>query len=157
MNPDDLRNSSGLCFIHVNMRSLINKINAISLWAKLTESDIIVLSETWLKPSIMNNMIHIEGYNLFRTDRVNKGGEVAMYAKASLNCCAETITKPKFLELCAIKLNLHNGTDLTVVGCYRPPLATAEATALLSDFLQNLPNKYIVLGDLNWDYQLHQH
>lgn len=44
----------------------------------------------------------------------------------------------KFLKLCAIKLNLHNGTDLAVVGCYCPPLATAQATALLSDFLQNL-------------------
>lgn len=39
--------------------------------------------------------------------------------------------KPKFLEVCAIKLNLHNGTEQTVVGCYHPPLATAEASALL--------------------------
>lgn len=96
----------------------INKNDAICLWAKLTESDIIVLSETWLKPSVTNNMIHIEGYNLFRTDHVNKGGGVAIYAKRSLNCCVETIKKPKLLEMCAIKLNLHNGADLTVVGSY---------------------------------------
>ena len=49
LNPDDLKNSGGLRFIHVNVRSLINKINAIRLWAKMTESDIFVLSETWLK------------------------------------------------------------------------------------------------------------
>lgn len=74
LSPNDLKDSSGLRFIHVNVRSLFNKIDAICLWAKLTESDIIVLSETWLKPSITSNMIHIEGYNLFRMDRVGKGG-----------------------------------------------------------------------------------
>lgn len=153
LSPNDLKDSSGLRFIHVNVRSLFNKIDAICLWAKLTESDIIVLSETWLKPSITINMIHIEGYNLFKMDRVGKGGGVAIYAKASLECCSiESITKPKFFELCAIKLNLSNGTSLTVVGCYRPPSAAAGATALLSDFLHKLPNEYIVIGDLNWDW-----
>lgn len=44
LSPDDLKDSSGLRFIHVNVRSLINKIDAIHLWAKLTESDLIVLS-----------------------------------------------------------------------------------------------------------------
>ena len=155
LSPDDLKSSEGLRFVHVNVRSLINKIDAIRLWAKMTESDVIVLSETWLKPSITNNMIHIDGYNLFRTDRVNKGGGVAIYAKASLDCCSvETITKPKFFELCAVKLNLPNDTSLTVVGCYCPPSAVAAATALLSDFLHELSNEFIVLGDLNWDWLL---
>jgi len=54
------------------------------VWAKLTESDIIVFSETWIKLSITNNIIHIDGYNLFRTE-------------SSLECCSiETITKAKF-------------------------------------------------------------
>lgn len=54
--------SGGLHFFHVNVQSLVNKINSIRLWAELIEGDIFVLSETWLKPSIMNNMIHIDGY-----------------------------------------------------------------------------------------------
>ena len=70
-----------------------------------------------------------------------------------MDCCSvETITKPKFFELCAIKVNLTNSTSLTVVGCYRPLSAVAGATVLLSDFLHKLPNKFIVLGDLNWDW-----
>ena len=36
--------------------------------------------------------------------------------------------------------------------CSRPPPAVAGATALLSDFLHKLPNEFIVLGDLNWDW-----
>lgn len=69
-NPVNLKNSCVLRFIHANVRSLINKIDAICLWVKLTECNIIVLSETWLKPSITNVMIHIDmpGYNVFRAD-----------------------------------------------------------------------------------------
>lgn len=52
------------------------------------------------------------------------------------------------------QINLPSGASLTVVGCYRPPSAAAGATALLSDFLHKLPNEYIVLGDLNWDWLL---
>ena len=43
-----------------------------------------------------SNMIHFDGYNVFRTDRVNKGGGVVNYTKTSLNSSAiESITKPK--------------------------------------------------------------
>lgn len=152
-SPDALKNSNGLRFIHVNVRSLLNKIDAIRLWTKTTDTDILVLSETWLKPSITNSMIHIDGYNMFRTDRANKGGGVAIYVKTSLIChVIEALTKPKFFELCAINVSLPNGSTLTVVGCYRPPSAVAGATALLSDFLNKLTNEYVVLGDLNWDW-----
>lgn len=81
------------------MHSLINKIDTIHLWAKLTESDINVMSDTWLKPSVMNNLIHIERFTLFRTDLVNKGEGVAIYVKAWLDCCCFEITTTKFLKL----------------------------------------------------------
>lgn len=61
-NPVDLKNNCGLRFIHANVHSLINKIDAIRLWVKLTECDIIVLSETWLKP----NQINYERYDTYR-------------------------------------------------------------------------------------------
>lgn len=99
-------------------------------------------------------MIHIDGYNIYRTDRANKGGGVAIYAKVTLNCsCVESISKPKCFELSVIKLHLPNGADLTVVGCYRPPSASHEAVGLLSDFLHKFSDKeYVLLGDLNWDW-----
>ena len=72
-----------------------------------------VLSETWLKFSITNNSINIEGYSVFRIDRVNKGGGV--YAKSSLNCsCVESVTK--HFELLLVKLQLPNSVAFTVVG-----------------------------------------
>lgn len=44
-NPDNLKNSGGLRFVHVNVRGLVSKIDAIRLCAKLPESDVILLSE----------------------------------------------------------------------------------------------------------------
>ena len=120
----------------------------------MTDCDVMVLPETWLKQSITNNMIHIDGYNVFSADRVNKGGGVAIYTKTSLNVSSvESITKPKFFKLSAVKLHLPSGADLTVVGCYRPPSAVHEAVSLLSVLLLKLSDKELFLfGDLNWDW-----
>lgn len=79
---------------------------------------------------------------------------MAIYVKVSMNClCVDSISKPKSFELSAIKLNFPNGVDLTVVGCYRPPSASPETTALLSEILHKFSdNKLILLGDFNWDW-----
>ncbi len=83
--PDEFKNSDGLRFFHLNVRSLINKIDLIRVWAESTNSDIIVLSETWLNKSSSNSMIHIVGYNVYRSDRTKKGGGIAIYFKSTLN------------------------------------------------------------------------
>jgi hypothetical protein len=38
-----------------------------------------VFSETWLSKSVLDNDICINGYNVYRTDRVKKGEGVAIY------------------------------------------------------------------------------
>ena len=42
-NPADLKDISGLRFIHLNVPSLFNKIDLICLWAQVTECDRMVL------------------------------------------------------------------------------------------------------------------
>ena len=134
----------------------MNKMASVRIWAKLTDCDVIVPSETWLKSSNTNNRINIEGYTVFRTDRVNNGGGVAIYAISSLNCsCVESITNPqttKHFELLVVKLQLPNGADFTVVRrCL--PSALLEAATTLMDHLLKLSNKELILmGDLNWDW-----
>ena len=44
--PDDLKARSGLGIIHINVRSLLPKIDHIKIWAKPSDSDVLVLSET---------------------------------------------------------------------------------------------------------------
>lgn len=80
--PDEFKTSDGLRFFHLNVCSVVNKIDLIRIWGESTNSDIMVLSETWLNESIANSMINIDGYNVFRSDRTKKGGGVAIYIKS---------------------------------------------------------------------------
>lgn len=50
--PSDFKSRHGLGFIHLNVRSLVPKMDMIRIWANTTNADIIVISETWLKKSV---------------------------------------------------------------------------------------------------------
>lgn len=47
--PEELKSSNGIRFFHLNVRSLVNKLDAVRIWADLTDADIIILTETWMK------------------------------------------------------------------------------------------------------------
>ncbi len=63
-----------MVFIHLNVRSLLPKLDMVYIWAKNTNADIIVISESWLNKSITDNNISIIGYKVFRADRLKRGG-----------------------------------------------------------------------------------
>lgn len=67
--PDEFSSSDGLHLVHLNVRSLINKMDLLRVWSNSDNSDIMVFSETRLNKSVTNSMIHNEGYNVFRSDR----------------------------------------------------------------------------------------
>ncbi len=126
--PSDFKSRTGLGFIHLNVRSLFPKLDMIKIWVNTTNADIIVLSETWLKKSITDDLIYIDGYKVYRTDRVGKGGGVAIYVKSKfVSSVTLSITRAKQFEVLAIKVGFSKVSNITVVGCYRPPSATRDA------------------------------
>ncbi len=46
--PADFKSRPGLDFIHMQVRSLLPKLDLVCIWANNTSSDVIVISETWL-------------------------------------------------------------------------------------------------------------
>lgn len=78
LTPADFKSRSDLEIIHINVRSLLSKLDMIKIWINSTNGDV-VLSETWLKKSVHDKDIYINGYNVYRTDHQRKGGEVAIY------------------------------------------------------------------------------
>jgi hypothetical protein len=55
---------------------------------------IVALSETWLKSSIIDSVINIDNYLLFRNDRSSlRGGGVCIYVKKSVISKKFTITE----------------------------------------------------------------
>ena len=74
----------GLHFIHININSLLPKIDEIRHMTKITNAAIVGIGETKLYKSILSSVIDIEGYDLLRLDQSRRGGGVACYVKKSL-------------------------------------------------------------------------
>ena len=54
---------------------------------KNNHCDIAAITETWLKESIPDAIVNIEGYQLFRRDRKHKGhGGVCLYIGNHIQC-----------------------------------------------------------------------
>ena len=65
---------SNFSVVHYNIQSLSNKVNIIE--SELSDFDAICLTETWLDSRTSDETIKINGFNLYRRDRVgdNHGG-----------------------------------------------------------------------------------
>ena len=63
-----------LNIVHLNIRSLKNKTHFLELtnFIKSNNIDMLTLSETWLNTSTKNYEIAIEGYKLFRLNRLRR-------------------------------------------------------------------------------------
>ena len=68
------------------------------------------MSETWLKPSIVDSELSIEGYTLFRKDRVSvnkkRGSGVAMFIKNDIKAVSwEELVDNRFQDclFCSIE------------------------------------------------------
>ena len=96
--PSDSESLSSLKIVHLNVHSLLTKMDMVRIQAKSTDADIVVISETWQSKSIADEYINMVGYNIFRTNRPKKGGGVAIYIKSKFNAglvLSESICKKK--------------------------------------------------------------
>jgi len=120
--------------------------------------DIAVISETHLKTKHADNLVSIEGFQLFRRDRAGRrGGGVAVYARASLNSSLEQPDGDnKSFELLWVRVR-SGDRDVIIGALYHPPSPIYQTDALLNyidasldDISRKHPNALIVLaGDLN--------
>lgn len=104
--PEVFRARTGLGLIHLNIRSLLPKLDAVKIWIESTNADILILSETWLNKTVSDKDIAINGYNIFRCDRPRKGGGVAIYIKSRFHVTLfSSLSIVKQFELLALKLD----------------------------------------------------
>ena len=59
----------GIVIAHLNVCSLVNKIDSIRYVLGRSGTDILFISESWLHEGILNNEIGVPGYYLLRSDR----------------------------------------------------------------------------------------
>lgn len=77
--PAVFKSRRGRGLSYINVQSSMSKVDLLDIW--VYETDILVLTETWLNGSIPDKDIDIAYNNIFRCHRLKKGGGVAIYFK----------------------------------------------------------------------------
>lgn len=114
--------AKGLKIMHLNIRSLVPKIDILKVWVAQHSPDILTLSETWLHSHICDSEIMLNEYKLYRADRESRGGGVAIYVSSRfVSEPATPAVTPSLFEGIFVKLKLHVNKHLTIGSIYRPP------------------------------------
>ena len=151
--------TSKLKIVHLNIRSVRSPSHLIELrdWAAANKTDVITISEIWLNTSVTNCEVSIDGYKLYRQDRLRKrGGGVCAYVRKNI-----TVTVLKDISNLSdnyshqfwLKLQYRKLRSVVICISYRPPdcVLSCFEELLKPSYIQALTmNKPIAfLGDLN--------
>ena len=90
-------NKRGLHLIHLNINSLLSKIDELRAIAKKSRAAVIGITESKLDESVTDEEINIDGYELIRSDRNRHGGGVACYIRNDISFNLE-VTFPAKLK-----------------------------------------------------------
>ena len=162
----------GLKIVSVNIRSLYSSLNELSV--RFKEFDIICCCETWLNSTFTNQMIQIEGFEIFRLDReygnicnkeqkLKRGGGLIVYIKKNLSDFAQIIPNSSQIsgsvEQLWIKIVKPNIRNLLLGVIYRPPSgkvtdAIEELSTSLKGILDSFRGEIAIMGDFNVNYSL---
>ena len=153
--------SQGIKVTHINIRSLRNSVHLTQVreLAQQKDFDIITISETWLNTSVSSSEVKIDGYKLFRLDRLHKrGGGVCAYVrkelKASVHNNLSFISEENFHQLW-VTVQYKKLKFFLICVTYRPPdcpLSSFEDVfkpIYMEALTLNKP--IVIMGDLNCD------
>lgn len=149
-----------MLIIHLNIRSLVNKIDLIRQILVGSTIDCLCLTETWLREIITNDLISVKGYVLWRVDRdtcgeSKKGGGICVYIKDKFDTELILSRIDGNLEVLGVKFRSNNSGRIDCFTVYRPPKGNIN---LAIEGLHNIAtqwgsvDKMIVHGDFNIDY-----
>lgn len=151
---NELQTARGLKLMHLNVRSLLPKLDFINILINDVNPDILIISETWLSSRTCDDDVAMSGYNTFRIDRKAKGGGVIAYVREHLvTTVSIAVSTPKCFECIVLNVCVGGDTHLSVSGVYRPPSAPSSALNDLGKVLANFnSSELVILGDLNQDW-----
>lgn len=137
-----------------NVRSVINKRDALNSIIDNCGAGIIALTETWLHPQVYDcEILDISRFHIFRCDRMaGHGGGVLLAISKSLPC--HKVNFHSDLEIVCASVDIGHRKFIFAV-CYRPPSYPSSFTAELHDALSTLfvlhPKAPVILmGDFNF-------
>jgi hypothetical protein len=70
---------------NINFQSIKRKRLLVNNIIESSKPDIVLGTETWLKPNIINNEVFPENYSIYCKDRIDKEGGGVLLAKHQMN------------------------------------------------------------------------
>jgi hypothetical protein len=108
---------------------MINDFDYYSLFT-IHKPDVVCITETWFKAE---SDVNINGYNIFRLDRVTHGGGVCIYIKNTIMSNESNVARLNETDIEQIS-NRYGCFDKQklLIGCiYRPPNSTPVVNSLI--------------------------
>ena len=149
-----------LSVLHVNARSIQNRdkftefLNFVETFKSII--DVIVVSESWLKPADPVNMYSVTGFSSefwFRTGRA--GGGLVVYIAEELSYTRFDCVNIGNCEEGWLEIVMKNGSPLLLGAIYRPPnCPVREFSEGLEKFAVDINRKRVkclIVGDINID------
>ena len=150
-NNWEIFNERGLHFIHLNINSILSKIDELRLIAKNSKATIIGISESKIDETVLDGEICIEGYKLERSDRNRQGGGVVCYISKEISYNV----REKFssnIENIFLDILLPKTKPILIGILYRPPKQTGflhKLTSAINNTNDFEEQEVYMLGDIN--------
>ncbi|MCG8113032.1 MAG: reverse transcriptase domain-containing protein [Candidatus Thiodiazotropha taylori] len=139
--------------VHYNVQSIVNKLDLLEV--ELQNFDVICITETWLDQRTSDEDLNLNGYKLFRRDRLGENyGGICVYVRNNTYSCRRNDLELPNIECIWIELRI-NGKKQLIGTFYRPPNSTNAVWSSIEDsigqaFDTNIRN-ILVTGDFNFD------
>ena len=137
----------GLNLLHLNVNSLLPKIDKLRYIAKLSNAAVIGITESKLDNYILDSAIQIDNYQILRCERNRKGGGDSCYVRNDLSYIEKGFF-PEEIENILFEILLPKTKPMTVGIIYRPPNQNTFLQTLNGNFakLDTLKKESYILG-----------
>ena len=143
----------------INEQSLIPKLDEIKLSIENEDLDLLCISDAWLQPNILDDLISNKNYNVFRNDNSlnSRGSGACIYIKNIFTCkkyenIEITDGEPlKGIEDVWVSIQASKFKPIIVGAVYKHPSTNPDCTAYLESMLEthsNYGKNMYMLGDL---------
>ena len=131
-----MRDSSAAFIAHLNINSIQNKFEELEMLNRSLKAQVLILSETKIDSSYPNSQFSLNGYHMFRKDRVKGGGGLLVYVSTVIPSRRLTLPKTyKTLEALAVDVKIGR-QDILILSIYRPPKNSKRSGSSRHDYLQ---------------------
>ena len=148
--------SRGLKSAHINIRSILGKMDTLKISLNENPFDVLTISETWLTSNISDDEISIPGYSLTRNNRIEKhGGGMLAFVKNTIPYKTRVDLLNKNIESTVIVITRPKSKSLFILTIYRAPDQPLETfTHELHTALSSIPldAEIVLLGDFNMHF-----